>query len=70
MHDPRWWAPARRIVTFLLGCAVTIDALVQTPISIGALIIGLLLTGVMPIDDLIRIVLRDDRHQAHGDDPQ
>ena len=66
MADPRWWPPVRRIVTFLLGCTVVVDGLLQVPISIGALIIGLLMIGVLPIDDLIRIVRRNGR--GRGDD--
>jgi hypothetical protein len=71
MRDPRWWAPVRRIVTFLLGCAVIVDALLQSAVSIGELIVGLLMIGVLPIDDLIRIVRRSagrDDQEGGADD--
>jgi hypothetical protein len=61
MHDPAWWPLLRRIVIFVLGCAVMIDALLQNVTSIGELVIGLIMVGVLPIDDLFRLVRRGQR---------
>jgi hypothetical protein len=59
MPEPAWWPMFRRAATFLLGCAVIIDALlVQTVPSVGTLTIGLILVGVLPIDDLLRLARR------------
>jgi uncharacterized membrane protein HdeD (DUF308 family) len=58
MHDPEWWLQVRRVVTFLLGCAVIVDALLASVVNVGELVIGLILVGVLPIDDLFRIVRR------------
>lgn len=67
MNDPNWWLSIRRIVTFLLGCTVIVDALLQTAIHTGELIVGLILIGVLPIDDLLRIFGRT-RNGGHDDD--
>lgn len=61
MHDSEWWLLVRRVVTFVLGCAVIIDALLATVVSIGELVIGLILVGVLPIDDLFRLARRGRR---------
>ena len=55
--DPKSWLLIRRVVTFLLGCAVIIDALIQN--HIGTLVVGAILVGVLPVDDLFRLVRRD-----------
>lgn len=53
-----WWLWFRRIVTFLLGVAVIVDSLVEKDTAaVGKLIVGLILVGAMPIDDLVRIVV-------------
>jgi hypothetical protein len=57
MRDPTWWPLFRRMAVFLLGCAVIIDALVEGS-PIGYLIVGLLMVGVLPIDDLISLATR------------
>jgi hypothetical protein len=54
---PRWWAAFRTVVTFLLGVAVILDSLVEkNTATVGKLVVGLLLVGVPPIEDLIRLV--------------
>jgi hypothetical protein len=67
MRDPSWWAPFRRIVTFLLGCAVILDSLVEkNTATVGKLVIGLILVGVLPLEDLIRLASRNGRRK-HDD---
>lgn len=66
MTGPPWWPTFRRTVVFLLGCAVIIDALTQTTSSVGKLIIGLLMVGVLPVDDLLRLV-RSERVRERDD---
>lgn len=52
---PTLWEWFRRITIFLLGVLVILDSLAEkTYASIGKLIVGLLMIGVMPLDDLLR----------------
>jgi len=54
---PPWWDWVRRVTIFLLGVLVIIDSLVEKQYaSVGKLIVGLLMVGVLPLDDLLRIV--------------
>jgi hypothetical protein len=46
------WGPVRRVVTFLLGVAVIIDALTEPTHVLGQLIVGAVLIGVPPLDEL------------------
>jgi hypothetical protein len=43
----------RRIVVFLLGCAVIIDALWDRQYVVPELIIGMILVGVLPINEVV-----------------
>ena len=47
----------RRVVVFVLGVAVVVDALLDNDgATLGRLIVGLLMIGVLPIDYLVDIV--------------
>jgi hypothetical protein len=57
--DPPWWVLARRILTFALGVAIIIDSLIEKNYSsIGKLVVGLLLIGIPPIEDIIKVIQR------------
>lgn len=51
---PAWWQPFRRVVIFGLGCAVVLEGLVSPQDRIVELIAGLVMVGVLPLDDLLR----------------
>lgn len=64
-EDPSWWPPFRRIVTFLLGCAVILDSLLEkNTATVGKLIVGLILVGVLPLEDLIRLAGRNGKRKS------
>lgn len=46
-------AAGRQFVIFLLGVAVILDALVAPGANIGELIVGLVLLGVVPLDNAL-----------------
>jgi hypothetical protein len=55
-----WWFAFKRVVVFVLGVAVIIDSLIEKNYpSVGKLIVGLLMVGVLPLDDLLRLARRD-----------
>lgn len=67
---PKLWQWFKRITIFLLGVLVILDSLLEkTYASIGKLIVGLLMIGVMPLDDLLRAVGRGRREPAPADRP-
>ena len=55
------WLMVRRLVTFVLGVAVIVDALWEKEDVVAELVIGLILVGVLPIEDLIRLLDRRGR---------
>ena len=55
-RSPGWWLWLRRLVSFTLGVAVIVDALRSHEASVGKLIVGLVMIGVLPLDDLLRVV--------------
>ena len=59
-HDPpEWWLWVRRVVSFGLGVWVIADSLAEKQVaSVGKLIIGLVMIGVLPLDDLLRVARR------------
>ena len=62
---PRWWDAFRRIVTFLLGVAVILDSLLEkNTATVGKLVVGMVLVGVLPLDDLV--ALRTGRNDKGG----
>ena len=48
------FAWVRRLVVFLLGVAVIIDALWDRQYVVPELIVGMILVGVLPIDEVIK----------------
>jgi hypothetical protein len=54
---PAWWGRFRRSVIFLLGVAIIIDSLTDADQALGKLIAGLLMVGVLPIEDLINLIV-------------
>jgi hypothetical protein len=56
--SPRWWYVFRRVVIFLLGVAVIVDALVDKDPQAGELVIGVIMIGVLPLDDLAQLIPR------------
>ena len=57
---PAWWPLLRRVIIFFLGCAVIIDALdvTGTGRNIGEMIVGLVMIGLLPLDDLVGAIDR------------
>ena len=55
---PPWWQFLRRVVIFALGVAIIIDALWDQQYVVPELIVGLIMTGVLPLDDLAHLVRR------------
>lgn len=47
------FAGLRRLVLFGLGVAVIIDAVVETPTHVGELATGLVLVGLVPVDEFL-----------------
>ena len=58
MNAPTWWLWTRRIVSFGLGVWVIVDSLTEQTASVGKLIIGLVMIGVLPLDDLVKVIAR------------
>lgn len=63
---PVWWQWIRRVVVFALGVALIVDSLFQRPNVIVRLLVGLVMVGVLPLDDLLRLVARH-RHREDDD---
>jgi hypothetical protein len=61
----RAWPVVRRVTTFALGVAVIIDDLAQTHTDVAVLIVGLILVGVLPVEDLLDLL---NRHRRQDDD--
>ena len=64
-------ADARRVVVFLLGVLVILDALIGSGSSVPELIVGTVLVGVLPLEYLVKAwrgpAVRP-RHRRGGDD--
>jgi hypothetical protein len=52
------WAPIRRLVLFVLGVTTIVDALVGTPQHLGQLVVGAILVGIIPVDELLSALSR------------
>lgn len=56
--EPSWFRigfPAlRRVVVFALGTAVIIDALTSKTYVVAELIIGMILVGILPMDEVLK----------------
>lgn len=55
---PPWWVAVRRLVTFVLGVVVIIDALAANHDTVSELLVGVLLLGIVPVDELLGHVRR------------
>jgi len=65
--EPRWFWLLRRVLTFILGIIVIVDSLVEKDeASVGKLVVGLLMIGIPPVDDLVRLVGRN----GHKKEPE
>jgi len=56
--SPRWWLFIRRVIIFFLGVAVIVDALIEEDAVTGKLIVGVIMIGVLPLDDLAVLIPR------------
>lgn len=69
---PRWerlFRCLRRVVLFLLGVIVILDGLAKS--NARLLVVGLILAGVLPLDDVLRMFARhphrDDEDEGEAD---
>jgi hypothetical protein len=68
---PAWWWWVRRVTIFALGACVIVEGLVSAQDRIVELIAGLVMVGVLPLDDLVRTFGRraaDARRDAGRDE--
>lgn len=54
---------------FILGLAVIVDALASNGQNVAQLLVGALLIGIIPLDELLARVGRRDGHRRRWDDP-
>jgi hypothetical protein len=59
--EPTWYRTGfpmiRRVVIFLLGVAVMIDALWDRQYVVPELIVGMIMVGVLPIDEVLKSMM-------------
>ena len=48
------WRWVRRVVIFFLGCAVILEGIISAQDRVVELIAGMVMVGVLPLDDLLR----------------
>jgi hypothetical protein len=53
------WPGARRLILFIVGIAVILDALISEGANVGQLIVGTILVGVIPVDEFLNRLGRD-----------
>ena len=58
---PAWFQLARRLIIFALGAAIIIDALTDKQYVVPELIIGMIMVGVLPLDDFAHLLRRNGR---------
>jgi hypothetical protein len=61
MHLPTWWQWVRRVTIFGLGVGVIIEGFLSQQDRVVELIAGLVMIGVLPLDDLLRTFSRTYR---------
>ena len=67
--SPHWWLMVRRVVIFLLGVAVIIDSLLEKQsASVGKLVVGLIMVGALPLEDLLAMVVNRPRSRHRDRD--
>jgi hypothetical protein len=54
----KWWQAIREVVTFALGVAVIVDSFFTHDRSVGELVVGLVMIGVLPLDRLLGAIGR------------
>lgn len=62
---PRWWRLFQRVVIFGLGVWTIVDALTEESTASSStvkLIVGLVMVGVLPVEDIIRAGRHGGRH--------
>lgn len=68
-----WWLWVRRVVIFGLGVGVVLDALMADKTNLWELVVGMVLVGVLPLDDVVRYLQQrapthdrraEDRHET------
>jgi hypothetical protein len=59
--EPSWFRTGfpfiRRLVVFLLGVAIMIDALWDRQYVVPELIIGMIMVGVLPLDEVLKSMM-------------
>ena len=58
---PTWWPFLRRLVIFALGVAIVIDAFTDKQYVVPELIIGMIMIGILPLDDFAHLLRRNGR---------
>ena len=58
---PAWFVLVRRVVVFVLGAAVIIDALTDKQYVVPELVIGMIMVGVLPLDEFAHLLRRNGR---------
>ena len=66
---PAWFQLARRLIIFALGAAVIIDALTDKQYVVPELLIGMIMVGVLPLDDFAHLLRRNGRARHPPADP-
>lgn len=67
--SPHWWLMVRRVVIFILGVWVIVDSLLEKQTaSVGKLVVGLIMVGALPLDDLVLMIGQRRRISRHSDD--
>ena len=62
-----YWQAFRRVVIFLLGVSVIVDALWDQNFVVPELIVGMILVGILPLEDFMRIIMRRNGRRHHDD---
>ena len=47
------WPGLRRLILFILGVGVIVDAMASNGQNLGQLLVGSLLIGIIPVDELL-----------------
>jgi hypothetical protein len=70
-NEPHWFWMLRRVLTFVLGIVVILDSLLEkNEASVGKLVVGLLMIGIPPVDDLVRLIGRNGHKKEPEPEPE